>query len=203
MEYERLINDSIKLLYRKFDLDNHNDTYDIRLKRFYHSISVMEYALKLAKLYNYPYIEKVILAGIFHDYSKFESFERYEQVVANNALDKKFLSSDYSNIRHALLGDVIVEEELGIHDLEILNAIKYHATGKINMNKLEKIIFISDYAEESRKGEMFEKIRKASLKSLDYAVYLEAMLSIENIKSRNLKVNPLTLECYEFYKNRY
>lgn len=202
IEYERLKNDSINLLYRKFDLDNHNENYSYRLKRFNHSISVMEYALKLAKIYNYSCIDKVILAAIFHDYAKFESFEKYQEIVEENDLDAELLTIEFENIRHALLGGYVVERELGIHDLEVLQAIKYHATGKSDMNMLEKIIFISDYAEESREGEMFEKIRKASLESLDYAVCLEAMLSIENIKSRNLKVNPLTLECYEFYKNR-
>ena len=66
----------------------------------------------------------------------------------------------------------------------------------------EKIVFVSDYAETSRVGEMFEKVRNASLISLDEAVLIESALSIENIKSRGLEVVGLTIDCYNYYKDK-
>lgn len=191
-----------EILYKKFNLDDKTGNYERRLKRYNHSISVMEFALVLSEKYNYENKEKVLIASLLHDYAKFESFDRYSQIVNKYNLSKELLNEEYTNVRHALLGSYIIQEELGITDEEILNAIKYHATGKSNMTTLEKIVFISDYAETSRIGEMFEKVRAASFRSLDEAVLIECELSIENIKKRNLHVVGETLNCLEYYKNR-
>ena len=51
-------------------------------------------------------------------------------------------------------GAVIAKYKYGLDD-EIVNAIKYHTTGKENMTILEKIIYLAD-ATESRKR-LYEK----------------------------------------------
>lgn len=199
---DEMRHNAVITLIKKYRLDDQSRKYDKRESRLNHSISVMMYALKLAEKYDYQDIDKVFYASIFHDYAKFEDLDKYKEIVEKHQLSEEYLESKYDNVRHALLGYYIVEEELGISDSEILNAIKYHATGKGNMTTLEKIIYISDYAEFLREGEMFDAIRNATDISLDYAVLMEAKLSIENIKKRNIEVLDFTVQCYEYYKRR-
>ena len=45
---------------------------------------------------------------------------------------------------HAKAGAIIARDEFGITDQEILDAIRYHTTGRPGMTMLEKIIFIAD-----------------------------------------------------------
>jgi len=61
-----------------------------------------------------------------------------------------------------------------IHDEDILNAIRYHCTGRKEMSTLEKIIFVSDFIEPGRQF-VSEKLRKLAEINLDKAV-LEVML---------------------------
>lgn len=181
-------------LLNKYLESQNPDIYD----RYFHSISVMEYSLKLAKHYGYLDLDKVILASIFHDYAKFETIDKYQEIIRKYNLDENILKYN-SKILHALLGAYIVKEELGIDDEEVIEAIKYHTTGKANMSVLEKIIYVSDYAELRREGKMFDIVREASLISLDEAVKLESKLSIDYILERGFDVMYLTKECYDFY----
>ena len=71
---------------------------------------------------------------------------------------------------HGKVGAYIARADYGIEDEDILNAIFYHTTGRSNMSKLEKLIFLCDYTEEGRTGENFEKIRNLSYKSIDLAI---------------------------------
>lgn len=199
---EKLINDCKDKLYKKFDLDNQTDNYPRRLARYNHSLKVLDWALKLSDIYEYADKTKVVYASIFHDFAKFASDEQYLEIINKYNLDKSLMNKEYKNVRHAILGSYIVKEELGIVDQEVLDAITFHATGKKNMTLLEKIVFVSDYAETSRVGEIFEKVRNASLISLDEAVLIESALSIENIKSRGLEVVGLTIDCYNYYKDK-
>ena len=42
-------------------------------------------------------------------------------------------------------GSIVVRDELGIDDEDILNAIRYHTTGRAGMSLLEKVIFTADF----------------------------------------------------------
>ena len=76
---------------------------------------------------------------------------------------------------------------MGIEDIDILNAVKYHTTGKENMTTLEKIIYIADYIEPNRKYEGVDKIREVVFKDLDNGVFM----GIENTMLHLLKERQL------------
>ena len=46
-------------------------------------------------------------------------------------------------------GSIVVRDELGIDDEDILNAIRYHTTGRAGMSLLEKVIFTADFTSRS------------------------------------------------------
>ena len=49
----------------------------------------------------------------------------------------------------------------GVEDAEVLNAIKWHTTGRPNMSLLEKIIYTADLLEPGRKFPGVDLLRKA------------------------------------------
>ena len=59
-----------------------------------------------------------------------------------------------------------------INDEEILSAVRYHVTGRESMTLMEKIIFIADYIEPSRKFKGIEEIRALAYDDLDGAVLI-------------------------------
>lgn len=50
---------------------------------------------------------------------------------------------------HAFLGAYIAENVLKIKDEEIIDAIRYHTSGKANMTALGKLIFVADMIEKA------------------------------------------------------
>ena len=55
------------------------------------------------------------------------------------------------SLLHGKVGAIYAREKYGVEDKDILNAISYHTTARPGMSLLEKIIFIADYIEPSRK----------------------------------------------------
>ena len=54
--------------------------------------------------------------------------------------------------------------------LEILSAIRCHTTGKLNMTKLDKIIYLADMTSAERDWPGVEDLRKLEMQDLDRAI---------------------------------
>ncbi|KGG80182.1 phosphohydrolase [Caloranaerobacter azorensis H53214] len=168
-------------------------------ERFIHSIGVMETAEKLAEIYGCDKY-KAQLAGLLHDCGKLKD----DRELLKKAFEFGIILDDIEDVNIALLhgplGAEIAKSEFGIKDLEILNAIRYHTTGRENMNLLEKIIYIADCIEPNRDFPCVKTLRELAFSDLDKAI-LTAMgntikyvvdngwiLDVETIKARNFLI---------------
>ena len=171
-------------------------------ERFIHSLGVSESCVELAKYYAHndnELLEKARLVGILHDYGKFITKDEYIEYIKKYNLDIEY-NDTYRVIYHALLGYIKVKEDFNLEDTEMLDAIKYHCTGKANMSLLEKILFVADFIEPNRVGKEFEDLRKIAFVNLDESVYFEALNTFKYLNSINRPIYYLSLECYEYYK---
>lgn len=92
----------------------------------------------------------------------------------------------------------MAEKKYNIKDKEILDAIRYHTTGRKNMTLLDKIIFISDYIEPGRKFKGIDEIRELAYKDLDLALYKSLNMSIANLINKDEYVVVDTLEARNY-----
>ena len=107
------------------------------------------------------------------------------------------------SLLHAKLGACYARRKYGVDDRDIVEAIRWHTTGKPEMNPLEKIIFIADYIEPNRKMlPGMEQIRKASFEDLDLAMYLILKNTIAYLKETQDedKIDTNSMQAYEYYK---
>src|SRR5699024_5500398 len=95
---------------------------------------------------------------------------------------------------HGPLGFKIARQEYGVKDIEVLNAIKYHTTGRKNMTVLDKIIYISDYIEPKRNFEGVEKIRQMAYKDLNKSVLLAMENTIRFLIEKGWLIHPDTIK---------
>lgn len=170
-------------------------------KRFYHSLEVAKMALKLNEILGLNLDKnKVYLAGILHDCAKLYEKEFLWNILLSIS-DKVDLSSikDYPQVWHSFAGSIIAKDTYGIDDEEILSAIFYHTTGNSNMTMLEKLIFVSDYIEESRTGDWVLSAREACFKDLDYGVEVVLRQIINYLNSIDASICNLTLKAYNYY----
>lgn len=167
--------------------------------RLKHSFNVKDESLKLAKRYNYNNKNKVILAAVLHDYAKNYSDNELLDIVKREDINADYWEKKIPVILHAPVSAYLAEEEFGITDVEVLDAIRYHVTGRPKMSLLEKIIFIADIIEPSREFKGVNKIRESAKESLNKSIVLtcESILNY-NINKKSL-IHPNTLLTRNYY----
>jgi len=160
--------------------------------RYQHTLGVEFTAACLAMRFGAD-VYKAELAGLLHDCAKEFSKAELAEMVSGE---------EYTpNTLHAVCAPVIAQEKYGIHDVEILSAIRWHTTGKANMALLDKIIFVADFIEPCRDMiTILPEIRDVAFEDLTYAVYRIAAETIPYVEMRNLPMDPHTVECYEYLK---
>lgn len=153
-----------KLMEKKL-LDN------IGEKRYFHSLRVVDVATSLAKKYNID-INQAQTAAILHDCAKFEDRTNLLKMASKFDIIIDNVMNHNIELIHGPLGAKIAELEYDVEDVEIINAIRYHTTGRQNMTMLDKIIYISDYIEPRRKFKGVEKVREMAFIDIDSSVLL-------------------------------
>lgn len=166
-------------------------------KRYKHSISVMEMAVELAKIHNVN-IEDAMIAGLLHDNAKEMSGEEIlEYIEKNNIIINEFEKMNL-HLMHGKIGADIAKRKYKINE-QIQKAIEYHTTANPNMDKLAKIIYISDKIELTRSSNSFDinEERKLAKQNLDKALLLiinnttkylieeDKLIALESIETRN------------------
>ena len=164
------------------------------LKRFTHTLGVVEMSEKLAKIYNAD-IEKCKVAALLHDICKEMDME-YIKNICKNKFINELSEEDLENneILHGFAGSYYVKTELGINDKEILNAIKYHTVGAKNMTLVEKIVYIADAIEYGRNYPSVVEIREETFKNLDKGILMEIEHKERYLKSVGKKSHSNTDE---------
>ncbi|MGD6940909.1 bis(5'-nucleosyl)-tetraphosphatase (symmetrical) YqeK [Cytobacillus gottheilii] len=163
-------------------------------KRYIHTIGVMETAIELAKKYKADE-KKAEIAAIFHDYAKFRPKDEMKSIIIEQKMPADLLLH-HSELWHAPVGAYLVKEEAGIADEEILDAIRYHTSGREHMTLLDKIIYVADYIEPGRKFPGVEEVRLSAQENLDAALKQAMSNTIIFLIKQGQAVYPQTLEAY-------
>ncbi|KIL44475.1 bis(5'-nucleosyl)-tetraphosphatase (symmetrical) YqeK [Jeotgalibacillus soli] len=163
-------------------------------KRYKHTLGVVETAVALAKRYgaNEEYAE---MAAILHDMAKYHNRDEMKQLIQSEGMDPRLLLFHHE-LWHAPVGAHLATVLAGIHEREILDAIRYHTTGRANMTLVEKIIYVADYIEPGRKFSGVERVRELAHEDLEKALCRAVAQSIVFLIEKKQRIFPDTLECY-------
>jgi predicted HD superfamily hydrolase involved in NAD metabolism len=107
------------------------------------------------------------------------------------------------SLLHSKAGSILVSEKYGYKDEDIINAVRYHTTGRPGMSLLEKIIFVADYMEPGRDvASDLPEVRYLAFNSdtIDDAVLKILFDSLVYLKSTGREIDPMTQRTYDFYK---
>ncbi|MBO4338301.1 MAG: bis(5'-nucleosyl)-tetraphosphatase (symmetrical) YqeK [Clostridia bacterium] len=163
--------------------------------RFIHSLEVAKSAVQLAKRFGADE-EKAYTAGILHDVLKDKSPEFLLDYFGKNGVRLTDVEKSNHKLYHAIAGSIYVEKELGVNDEEIINAIRYHTTGRKNMSLLEKVIYIADFISADRKYDGVERMREKAKISLETAMEEGLQFSIIELSEKLLPIHPDSIDAY-------
>lgn len=176
-----------KSLYKNYDYILEPLQKKLTEKRLLHTKYVAIMAVRLNEQLKLPY-NKVMISALLHDNAKYSDKQEtyYKNLYCNNAY------------AHAFVGAEEAEKDFGITDTEILDAIRFHTTGRANMSDLEKLIFLADFVEETRTFGGVSKIRESALKDFDKGFKNAIKHQWDYLKGKP-DICPLTEECYRYY----
>ncbi len=179
-------------------------------KRMKHTLAVEDMAYRLGSIYFQD--EEVLLllraAALLHDVTK--ELPDEEQLAILESYSEKPLPEELDSMPtiHALTAALVIPKRFPeFADPRVIDAVRYHTTGREGMSVFEKIIFLADYIDDTRtypscislRDEFFsakpEKMNDGErIRHLDRA----ALDSIENtlsyLQSKERIIHPLTLE---------
>lgn len=183
----RIIKDKINLYLK----DN------LKEKRIKHVKSVVSEAIKLAIHYD-ENPEKAEIAALFHDMFRSKSVSVLNMYVKHLGLPENIMENP--NLSHGKIAAEIMHRDYGIDDMDIINAVSFHTTGRAGMSKLEKIIFIADAIEEGRNYPGVEEMRLLAYKDLDRACISSLENTVNYVLTKGEFLHPDTLSALNYLK---
>ncbi len=165
-----------------------------RLKpsRYEHTIRVAETAKMLAEYHGIDAV-KAEYAALLHDYGKYEPTERLLGIAKDQGIYIDEVVENSPSLLHGEVGAVLVAQDLGITDEDILNAVRYHTYGRVGMSDLEKVIYIADAIEPGRKYDGVDALRKLAKKDLDAALKQTVSDSISFVVQKGHALHTATI----------
>ncbi|NRT89834.1 bis(5'-nucleosyl)-tetraphosphatase (symmetrical) YqeK [Clostridium beijerinckii] len=167
-------------------------------KRYMHTLGVADTAKRLAKL-NGVSEKKAEIAGLAHDVAKNLSIDKMREMIKENNVIISEIEEKNMNLWHSIVAPIEAKDKLGIDDDEILDAIRWHTTGKEDMSTLTKIIYIADMIEPGRNFDGVDEIRRATFENLDKGVYFGLTSSIKVLLARNLLIDENTIKARNYF----
>lgn len=170
-------------------------------ERYQHTLGVMYTAGSLAMKYEAD-VNQAMLAGLLHDCAKCIPVKKrfnlcdYYGVILND------IEMDNPALIHAKLGAVMAKDVYGVTDEVVLDAIRYHTTGRPHMTRLDKILYLADYIEPNRELPNLTSIRKLAFTDINQGLLATLEGSLDYLNALNRSIDPMTEATVQFYREQ-
>lgn len=138
-------------------------------------------------------------AGLLHDITK--ALDGPLQLTLCRAYGTMLDDFSRNNPKtlHAFTGSLVAERIFGENEA-VVQAIRFHTTGKPAMNTLEKIIYVADYMEPNRKFDGVEKLRELAFSDLDAALQLGLEMTLSMLHQQGREISPESQQALRYLK---
>ena len=174
-------------------------------ERYHHTVGVAYTAMSMAMKYNpqpdnNEFMIKAEIAGLLHDCAKCMDNDKKIRICNKNQISYSKIEAENPYLLHGKVGAYIARKEFDILYEDILNAITWHTTGRPDMSLLEKIIFVADYIEPSRRPiPELNLIRQLAFTDIDQAVIKILENTLKYLNEKGNPIDDMTQKTYDSY----
>lgn len=165
-------------------------------KRYAHTCNVKEAAVELAQRYGAD-PEKAALAALLHDAVKERPKAELLQILRGNAIIAGNATESPAPVWHGPCAAILAKTQWGVDDPEVLDAIRYHTTGRAGMTKMDKILYLADMISAERDYPEVGELRALAGENLDAAVLQAVRYNIRWMEECGKTIDPLSREALE------
>lgn len=141
--------------------------------------------------------EEAVTVSALHDVAKY--FAEDSPYIKDCPLE----SGVPQPVVHQFTGAYVAETLFGLTDIRLLDAIRYHASGRENMTDAEALLYLSDMLEKGRNFKGVDELRAAFRQDLRYCLYLALRHQVKYLHSTGLPVYGLTEKAYRYLAKEY
>ena len=165
-------------------------------KRYRHSLSVAALCRKIALIHGLDG-RKAYIAGMLHDCGK-RKVDGMLRPLIEEYMPEYLDFPEWAY--HQFAGAFLAKETFKIEDEDILEAIRFHATGKKESGTYAKLVYACDKIDPLR-GYDSKYMIDAMEKDIDEGFAFVLQENKDYLSKNGYKVdNPLTRECFIYYK---
>ena len=168
----------------------------VRAKRIPHIRGTEETAARMARRWGADELE-ARKAAILHDCTKYFSLQQQLSTCEKYGILLDDMEKTTLPLLHAKSASGIAREVFGMSE-QVCQAICWHTTGKADMTLLEKILYIADYAEPTRRYGWAAELRELIETDLDRAVLRGLEITIEHTAREGNPIHYRTLEARDW-----
>lgn len=174
-------------------------------RRWRHTLGVAYTSAALTMRYDTDELDAAFTAGLFHDIAKEYSPEETLSLCRQYRVRPTPVEQRNPVLLHGRLGAAIAKGQYGIADEQLLNAIRYHTTGRPGMTLLEKIVFTADYIEPLRQRRIgnLHVIRPLAFSDLDAAIIRITEETMQYLGGRGKEIDDMTMKTHDYYQRLY
>lgn len=165
----------------------------VRPQRYAHIERVTALCVRLAERWGVPG-DEARLAGLLHDCARDLPADELFRCAEAFGIEVSPIERHAPVLLHAPVAAELARREWHVTADAVLDAIRFHTTGRAGMSTAEKILFVADYAEPARDFEGVEGVRRLMFRDLDAALRLALDQSLQYLIRRGYLLHPRTVE---------
>ncbi|MCX7017008.1 MAG: bis(5'-nucleosyl)-tetraphosphatase (symmetrical) YqeK [Candidatus Sumerlaeota bacterium] len=141
-------------------------------------------------------------AGLLHDLAKETPPDKLKSDLERRGHSIGPEDIEFPKLWHALAAAMWAEQDFGVTDADVLEAIRVHPTADRDISPLAQIIFLADYTDPTRDWKGVERLRH--LARADFpAAFAEAVeYKMARVRLHGYVVHPRAQRAFEAYGRR-
>ncbi|MCE5197084.1 MAG: bis(5'-nucleosyl)-tetraphosphatase (symmetrical) YqeK [Negativicutes bacterium] len=162
-------------------------------KRWRHTLGCQQTAIQLAERYSLDAL-KASQAALCHDYCRSETPQQLLQLAEELHYTCQPAELQAPILLHGPLAALLLQRDWQVEDAEILEAVHYHTTGRLNLGALAKVIFLADGIEPQRDYPGVEELRHLAQEDLDAACLAFLQTNLAYLQQKGMAVHPFSYQ---------
>ena len=149
-------------------------------KRFSHTLGVERCARTLAEALIPDRISEARAAALLHDVSKEIAREEQIKLLEDNKFELTNEDINTEGVIHSFTAPIVISRDFKMFATQdVLSSTLKHTVGDSEMSIFDKIIFISDYAEDTRRYESCIRVRELLFDGFDALSYADKLKRLD------------------------
>ena len=146
----------------------------------------------------------VRLAVLGHDLLRVTPREELLRLAGEMGIEPNEAERSEPVLLHGAVTAGMLSERFGIDDVDVLNAVRYHTTGRAGMSDLEKVVFLADKTEPDEIAHYPEwrEVRDLAQKDLDAAMLRALELYLERARREGWTLHPDVVAARQYLRKR-